>query len=139
MLEILSTVFVVRGKEFECATSIGDFYVAITDRGAVYAMKCREKTNCLDCVEMPLDGEISVYLPKHIYNCLGCILGEFFNAGLFNLSLEGVVVAQKKAYVVPPMAKERDAPERLIKRAGGILENYVLKILSESFRVCCKF
>lgn len=139
VFEVLSAVFVVRGRGFECATSIGDFHVAVTEGGAVYALRCREGGECRDCVELRLDGEVSVFLPRRLYNCLGCLIGEFFNAGLFNLSLGGVVVAQRRAYVVPPMAKERDAPERFIKRAGGILENYVLKILAESFKPCCKF
>jgi hypothetical protein len=69
----------------------------------------------------------------------GPSFGGVFNAGLFNISADGVVLTQRGAYVVPPMAKERGAPERLVRRASGILENYMLRILAVSFRACCKF
>ncbi|ACB40590.1 hypothetical protein [Pyrobaculum neutrophilum] len=138
VFEVLSTVFVIRGRDFECATSIGDYHVAVTEQGAVYAMRCREGGECRDCVEFPIYEDVVAYLPRRFYNCLGCLLGEFFNAGLFNISVGGVVVTQRRAYLVPPMAKERGDPERLAKRAGGILENYMLKVLAASFKTCCK-
>jgi hypothetical protein len=138
VLDVLSSVFVVRWGDVTCRSSIGDYHVAVVENGAVYAMKCGEGGECNDCVEFRVDDEIVVYLPRRFYECLGCLLGEFFNAGLFNLSVGGAVLVQRRAYVVPPMAKERGDPDRLVKRAGGILENYMLRILAGSFKACCK-
>ena len=139
VFEVVSARFLVRGRGFECVASIGDYHVALTELGAVYAMKCVGGGECRDCVEFSVDGEVSVLLPRQLYNCLACLLAEFYNSGLFNVSFEGFVVTQRRAYVVPPMAKERNDPERFLKRARGILENYVLSLLAESFRYCCKF
>jgi hypothetical protein len=139
VFEVLSSVFVVRWGDVVCRSSIGEYHVVVVDGGAVYAMRCGEGGECSDCVEFRIDDEIVVYLHRRLYTCLGCLLGEFFNAGLFNISADGVVLTQRGAYVVPPMAKERGAPERLVKRASGILENYLLRILATSFRACCKF
>ena len=50
---------------------------------------------------------------RRLYTCLGCLLGEFFNAGLFNISADGVVLTQRGAYVVPPMTKERGPPREV--------------------------
>ncbi|MEZ0319541.1 MAG: hypothetical protein ABWK05_06080 [Pyrobaculum sp.] len=139
VFEVVAAKFLVRGRGFECVASIGDYHVALTELGAVYTMKCVEGGECKDCAEFSLNGEVSVFLPRRMFNCLACLLAEFYNSGLFNISLEGFVVTQRRAYIVPPMAKERSDPERFLKRARGILENYVLKLLAESFTHCCKF
>jgi len=139
VFEVLPAVFVVRWRDVTCRSSIGDYHVAVVENGAVYAMRCGEGGECNDCVEFRVDDEIVVYLPRRFYECLGCLLGEFYNAGLFNLSVGGAVLVQRRAYVVPAMAKERRDPDRLVKRAGGILENYMLRILASSFEACCKF
>lgn len=139
MFEIFSTVFLIKGRDFECITSIGDYHVAVTENGAVYAMWCREGGVCEDCVEFPIYGDVVVYIPRRFYKCLSCLLGELFNAGLFNISVGKLVVVQRQAFLVPPMAKERRNPERLAKRAKGVLENYMLKILTSSLSSCCKF
>ncbi|MFN3804625.1 MAG: hypothetical protein ACK4SY_06180 [Pyrobaculum sp.] len=136
MLEILQSTFLVETRGVVCTTSIGDFHVAVVESGAVYAMRCREGGSCRDCVEFSID-DVAIYIPRHMYHCLACILGELFNAGLLNLSIGGSVVIQRRAYVVPPMAKERGDPERLVKRARGILENYILKLLVEVLPACC--
>ena len=139
VFEVLSSAFLVRWGDVTCSSSIGDYHVAVVENGAVYAMRCGEGSECNDCVEFRVDDEIVVYLPRRFYECLGCLLGEFYNAGLFNLSVGGAVLVQRRAYVVPAMAKERRDPDRLVKRAGGILENYMLRILADSFNACCKF
>jgi len=134
---VLSVRFLVKGRGFSCLTSIGDFHVVVTERGAVYAMKCGEGDRCVDCVEFSLDDGVSVFIPRLFYHCLACLLAEFYNAGLFNLSVGGVVVAQRGAYYVPAMAKERDSPDRLVKRARGIFESRVLRLLAEALGPCC--
>lgn len=137
MLEILTSDVLIQTGNSVCTSSIRDFDTVIVASGAIYAMRCKEGGECRDCEKFSID-EIVIYIPRRLYHCLSCLIGEFYNAGLFNIAVSGVVLQQRRAYVIPPMAKERADPERFVKRARGILENYALRIIVESLPLCCR-